>query len=315
MSDRVDGGYLARRVAGKWWLILCLAVAGGMGGYAISLETQPVYEANVTLLVGDPSSAGSVTKESIETSQLLATTYVNLIRSETVLSDVATELGLRSDAWRDLKDQVRTTTGPHGSQSIKVTVYDDSAVSAQNIAEAVGDRALEFGAGSIDVDWMSQFTSEQIDGLRDSISAAETKIELLEARLASAGQSFEQSEIEAQIQAQQELIIGWQNNYSALLNSLSEDDSANSIQIIDSAATSASPVRPNLPINVGAGSALGALVAIAIAYMLAFRRLRADSTAVETDSDDETPPEKTRVQSAHAMTIRAPEASSTLGGN
>lgn len=82
----------------KWWLILLCAILGGsiMLGYTMNFVT-PLYQASVTIYVNNVSNGQQIdyiSGSNLTASQQLVSTYINIIRSDTVLEKVAESTGL-----------------------------------------------------------------------------------------------------------------------------------------------------------------------------------------------------------------------------
>lgn len=82
----------------KWWLLLLCAVVGGgiMYLYTANFVT-PMYQAGVTIYVNNIRSGQQidyVSSSNLATSQHLVNTYINMIRSDTVLEKVADSTGM-----------------------------------------------------------------------------------------------------------------------------------------------------------------------------------------------------------------------------
>lgn len=82
----------------KWWLLaLCGLIGAGIALYISLYHITPLYQASVTVYVNNTRAGEQVeyvTSSNLATSQRLVNTYVNIIRSDTVLTRVAEESGL-----------------------------------------------------------------------------------------------------------------------------------------------------------------------------------------------------------------------------
>ena len=80
-----------------WLVVLGTALAAG-AAFIVSRRTQPVYSATVTLLINQPPSYGMASADytSILSSERLASTYSELLRTPKVLGQVADKLALPS---------------------------------------------------------------------------------------------------------------------------------------------------------------------------------------------------------------------------
>ena len=96
---KIDLGKFLLTYLHKWWLIvLCaLLVGGGALLYTMKMVT-PLYQASITIYVNNVRSGERIdyiSGSNLQASQQLVNTYSNIIRSNTVLSKVAEEAGVR----------------------------------------------------------------------------------------------------------------------------------------------------------------------------------------------------------------------------
>ena len=86
----------------KWWLILLCAIVGGGIMYCYTAYfVTPMYQAGVTIYVNNVKSGQQVeyiSGSNLTASQQLVSTYVNIIRSDTVLEKVADSIGMDMSA-------------------------------------------------------------------------------------------------------------------------------------------------------------------------------------------------------------------------
>lgn len=81
-----------------WLIVLCAAILG-TGAYIFTHNfITPMYQAKVTIYVNNSSSntedlINTITSADLSTSQKLVTTYVTILKSDTVLEKVAQEVG------------------------------------------------------------------------------------------------------------------------------------------------------------------------------------------------------------------------------
>ena len=136
----------------RWWLIiLCIFLGGVLAFGYTKFFVTPLYKSTVTVYVnnGRPGQqVDSISGGNLQTSQRLVSTYVNIIKSDTVLSHVieAFNLGCSVEELRNMMstEQVSDTElfrisilhpDPEASAKIANAV---AAVAPEEIAEFVG---------------------------------------------------------------------------------------------------------------------------------------------------------------------------------
>lgn len=268
MSEVVHGRMPA--VLRRWYLLLLLTVGGGVIAYTTSSVVPPVYQATTSILVGQPLQAADLGKEDIETSQQLALTYADVVRRQPVLDSVVNELDLYL-TWQDLRDRVRAELPPDNPQLIVLTVEAASPGEAVDIARETADQLValsptgaEFQA-TVDI---QDFVRSRLDTIQRDIRREQREVNQLEQELALTGDVLASESLQRRIEAHQDLIIAWQQNYSSLLGLLEAQESPNYLQLLEEAEADLLPVRPDLILNTTLGAGVGLFLAIAVAYLL-----------------------------------------------
>ena len=124
----------------KWIVILTVLVAT-LATYVVSRSLPKVYEAEATLFVGNRSNASN-DFEAIQSAQVLARTYAELIQSENVAALVADELPGDETAG-DLLE--RTSFSPiSDTQLLVVSAEGDSPEEAADLANTYAQTFVEY---------------------------------------------------------------------------------------------------------------------------------------------------------------------------
>ena len=120
-----------------WWAAVLTVAVGGGAAYVISSSQTPIYEATTSVLIRSGTSIGASSLGDIQASRELGKTYVELIRTTSVLEEVVVRLDLPISA-RELRERldVRPVTG---TQIMAVSVRDPSAQLAADMAQAVAE--------------------------------------------------------------------------------------------------------------------------------------------------------------------------------
>lgn len=116
-------------------IVILTLLFGALAAFATAFLMTPQYEANTQVLVSQAEEAESVNNQDIQASLQLINTYRDIIKSPTVLDDVATNLGL-NESTSELSDQI-TVSNQEQSQVLTVTVTDEMAENAETIANEV----------------------------------------------------------------------------------------------------------------------------------------------------------------------------------
>ena len=109
----------------KWFImaILCVVCVAASAVYSFFIA-KPVYQAETTLIVKTEKTEGTntVTSDQIKTTQQLAVTYGEIIKSRKVLDDVIKNLDL-DESYGQLSGKISVST-VSDTQIIKISVQD-----------------------------------------------------------------------------------------------------------------------------------------------------------------------------------------------
>jgi capsular polysaccharide biosynthesis protein len=272
MKQRVDSGRVARGFGRRWWMILLLTLLVAGAGYAAASRMKPVYSATGSILVGRPFSAANPNKEYIEASQQLAQAYADIATRQPVLEGVVDDLGLPV-TWTELRDRVNIEVPADNPGLIVVAAEAGSREAAAQILNLVLDRILQLRPDESRVEGqeIQDFVRSRLETLQEDIRERQRRIDDLERAQGDASPE-EIVDLRAQIDANQELVIQWQANYSALLTFRGEQASPNDLQILETSGTQTTQVRPDVPLYTALAGGVGFFLGLALAYWLEFRR-------------------------------------------
>lgn len=127
----------------RWWLILLCTVAVGAAAFGVTkCFITPMYQSSVMIYVNNlraDQQVESITSSNLSTSQRLVGTYVNIIKSNTVLDKVADASGM--DITAAGIRRVMSAQQVEETELFKVIItHPDPAVAAQ-LANAVAEVA------------------------------------------------------------------------------------------------------------------------------------------------------------------------------
>jgi len=259
--------YLA--LARKWWwlAVLGMVLAGGTA-YLVTSSMPPVYQARAVLMIDQARTPGYTDYTSILTSQRLADTYVEVIRSRTVLETVQRNLGLpylpavSASAIRD-------------TQLLQITTTDVDPVRAQAVCNETAAVFIRYN----DETQRSRFASSrqsletQMAQLTKDIEATTQTLEAYKRGAVGAGLSEEARQ--AEIKRLENILVQYQNSYAGLLRNyeslrLSEAQMVNTVTVVEAAELPRYPVGPNRMTNTLLAAAVGLLLAGGLAFLIEY---------------------------------------------
>lgn len=251
MNDFVELRKIVTVVLRWWWLLLLVTAVGAGAGYAYSKTQTPVYRATTTLLVGQSIQSTALDSRAIAAGEQLALTYANIIHLQPVMSVVTDKLGL-SDSWKDLADRV-STTPVENTQLLRISAEADSVEEAIAIADEIANTVIQLSPTTLQnkaLDEDRSFANQRLETLRANISEGQKRIDALELQIPTTKSVSDLQKIQDDIDSLQNLISGWENNYSRLLDFSNQTSSPNFLTVVEPAQGSSSPIRPVTLVNM-----------------------------------------------------------------
>lgn len=142
----IDLKELAIGLVKKWWLILLSALIIGGSAYVYTANfITPMYRATVTIYVNNISGSTEsgyheyISATNLATSQRLVTTYVNIIKSNTVLQKVIEQSGM--DLTVEQVRNMMTASAVEDTEMFNVHVSNADPKLAAAIANVIADVA------------------------------------------------------------------------------------------------------------------------------------------------------------------------------
>lgn len=123
-----------------WLIVLCAAVMGGSFYVFTWKFIKPRYQASVTIYVNNSNTSteeliNTITSADLSTSQKLVTTYVTILKSDTVLDKVAQEIGGNLSAGQ-IRGMI-TAAAVDKTEVFEVKISNTDPVLAAKIANTV----------------------------------------------------------------------------------------------------------------------------------------------------------------------------------
>ena len=251
----------------RWaWLIALSGILTGGSAYYTSRATPPVYLATATLLINQsPGSMASADYSSLLSSERLASTYVELLRTPRVLDQVIARLGLPLSSGA-LSEKVQAQV-VRDTQLIDVSVEDTDPQQAAAIVNALAqvfqemNEAQQIGRYVI----LRENTNTQIQQVERDIAAVQGEIAAFPATRTQAE--------EARLGQLQATLAQYRSTYTSLLNSvtqvrLAEAQTTNNVTVAQEAQVPTSPIRPRTSTNTILGLMVGVLFASGVILLV-----------------------------------------------
>lgn len=269
MDDFIELRRVFSGILRFWWLLILLAALGAAVGYLLSQRQRPVYQATTTLLVGQIFQETNLNRQDILTSDLVASTYSDMIRRQPILQGVVDTLGL-SQSWQQLRSRVSVEL-VQGTQLIQISVEDYSPQSAQIIADEIVHQMILFNPAESSTEESQSarlFVRQHVEDLQTRIADGQSELASLEREIANTESQERLVQLQAQENTLTSLITDWESTYTQLLGYLSTGQSPNTLTVIEPAQASPNPVRPLVQLFILIGGVIGAFIGLAIIFFL-----------------------------------------------
>lgn len=271
MNDTIDLRQYIQLALKWWWLIALMAVIGAATSYFVSRQQTPVYQATATIMVGQSIQATQLDTRDIYISERLAQTYASIARRQPVLQGVVDALQL-ADTWQALRERV-TINPVRDTQLLEITVEANSPEEALVTADELANQLILLSPTALENQTHSQnqeFVRERLDSLKGKIEAGQARLETLNQAMSGSLSAEQVQDLQEEINNLEQLIAGWENNYTQLLVFVEGEKSPNYLAVIEPAQSSGRPVRPKTMQNTLLGGVVGLLLALGIVFLLEY---------------------------------------------
>jgi len=254
---------LRRQIAvlrGSFWLLVASILLAGGAAYLVSSTLPKVYEARVTLIVGQSTQAANPDLNQLLASQRLSQTYADLATTTPLLDQVITKnnLNVTPDVFRKLI----VADAPRDSTLVHLTVSDGDPGRAATIANSLATEMIaaspSIAGRNTDV---QQFIDADLAATQTQIKDTQSEIQRL-TNLPSRTSADEQ-----QLQALQGRIVTLRQTYATMLG-FSTNSGANLLTVVDPASPALQPSSPRVLLNTILAAFVGLLLALGFAFLL-----------------------------------------------
>jgi capsular exopolysaccharide synthesis family protein len=241
-------------IALKWWwlLVLCTILGAGVA-FAVSTQMPPTFEAFALMLIGGSLEALDPTTGELATSEKLAQTYAELIKTRQIQQATMDALGLPHEP------EV-TVTLVRNTQLLRITVADQFPDRAAATANELARQLILQSPSDPERD--EQGYREFV---RSQLADLEQEIEALSQAILDQKDTMAQEDL---LRLEEELNAR-RANYSALVNYI-KGSSVNHVTVFETAAAPSSPTGPKVLQNTVLAAVVGFMLAAGAAFLIEY---------------------------------------------
>lgn len=239
-------------IARKWaWLLVACVLVSSVSAYVGTLRMPRMYEATVTVIVGQTLQQPDPSTQDIYISQQLAQTYAEMVKRRPILEGAAQALGLR---FVPSREDISTRQVP-GTQLLEISVRDTvperSAALANEIARQLVLQSPAMSQGQE----RRAFVQERLEALEKDISETEAEVDAEQQKLDAANSARAIQQHQANIAALQQKLASYESTYASLL--AASQGGVNTVSVIEPATVPDRPISPRVPETVALAGAVG----------------------------------------------------------
>ncbi len=258
----MDGVDLRRIFALFWhyaWLIALAGILAGLLGFLTSRSQIPIYRASSTVLIDTAPSYRSSEYSMTITSTKLASTYMNMMTTDTVILAVQQALGL--DMTLGALREAISVTAVGSTDLLKVTVETVNP----DLSALIANTLVNESAKQIQEIQQERFAQSRTS-LEAQIVDIERQIEDTENQINLTPQEVERQSLEAKLAQYREIYANLILSFENLR--LSEAQNTTSIVPIETASPNPNQIKPE-PVKTGALAAvIGLLVTAGVIFLI-----------------------------------------------
>ena len=254
----------ALRFVRRWFLLLLIGpLLGGLAGYAVIRQVPPMFEATVTLLVGQGMVTNSSGTDQLLGAEQLAQTYAEAVRTRPVLTEAANQLNLPL-SMRDLLDRVHARRVAN-TQLLRISAEQTDPSVAAALANTVAqvfvskNQQVQTARFASSRDGLGQL----VGGLQNDVAAKAHQLDELTAQPASPERDSDITLLQTQLSQLESMHAETLRSYQDL--QVVEARGMNTLTVIEPAVAPEDPIRPNRALVAFLAVIAGLLVATGVA--------------------------------------------------
>jgi len=270
MSDFVETPSFSddmRRYAGMLWhwtwlIILAVLLAGG-AAFLVSQQMTPIYQATATMLVNQAPSSTSSEYAALLTSQRLAETYAQMLKTQPIMEGVVQSLEL-NEPPQSLKNYI-SVQPIRDTQLIQVSVQHTNPVLAAEIANQVVLNFAEYNQNFQASRYADTEASlqTQLDELNLRVQELSQEIQAIED---DPNQELERNKLETTRAQNQQLFASLLQTYESVR--LAKAESTSDVVLVEPAIAPNRPVRPKVLQNTLLAAVVGGMLAVGLIFLI-----------------------------------------------
>jgi len=252
----------------RWWWLLILGTLLPMGiSYYVTSSQAPLYQANVTIMVGTTIQSTDPNPGLMNTSTALARFYGELVRRRPVTEAVIERLGLARSPSA-LAKQITTAVVPD-AQLLEIAVIDTDPGLAAELANALAEELVRQSPTSAqDFEGQRAFILSQLDDLQHKIQETDENINDLRDSLSTMTSAAEIQEAQLTLTGLEQVQASYQSTYASLLASLG--DTPNALALVEAPIEPSSPIGNRRVLIVALSGMIGLCLSAGAVYLMEY---------------------------------------------
>ncbi|NJN43451.1 MAG: hypothetical protein HC806_01050 [Anaerolineae bacterium] len=249
----------------KWWWLLILSTLTAAFASYLAISGQPTaYQARTTLMIGGTINDPNPSSNEFVLGEQLATAYADIANRELVRQATMEKLEVRQ-----LPEYIARALPK--TQILEIIVTDQDPVRAQTVANELANQLIVLSPTTLAPEEQSrlEFVNQQLDVIEERLDETEAQMEALKVQLGELDSAQEITNTQNQISALQSVLNTLHNTYANLLASTNQE-SINSLSIIEPAALPSRPIGTNQVITILISAVVGLALATSAAYLLEY---------------------------------------------
>lgn len=255
----------------KWlWLIILSSILAGVAVYFYSRQQQPIYSSTATVFINQArSTTGRADYADIMTSERIARTYSSMLQDWPTLDQAAITLGYSGGMKELRRSNVLSVNAStvRDTQLVQVTVESSNPQLAAQLANILPEVFMQMNRTR-----QQQRFADTYEEVLSELTNAENDLEKTEIVIDQLADTPENRNERDRLER---LATRYQTTYNNLSKSLedlrlAEAQTSDNIVLTTPAQPATSPIRPRVFNNTVLALVLGALLGLAIAFLIEY---------------------------------------------